>query len=142
MTHDYDMVKGEQELWRGRQWAVTTYCIHGLGDWNYYHIPLDRLRKERTKKHSWLDHMAGKRNIDIDDFTQAFLIACVYCGITLKDIGERIDRAKTTNEDNIKEQRRLKDEALAMGYAPGEPFLYQFGKNGEIQLVPKINSKE
>jgi hypothetical protein len=43
MKPGYETLKGKRELWRGRQWAVTTYCIQGLGVWNYYFIELDRV---------------------------------------------------------------------------------------------------
>lgn len=55
-------------IWKGRQWAVTTYgieCRNGL-----YHIQKHRIR-ESNNGHGWVDHMSEKTWVDIDDFKEA-----------------------------------------------------------------------
>lgn len=56
-------------LWRGKQWAVTTYGIERTN--GTYAIPKDRL----TETHgdwNWISHMRGKVWTDMQDFEQAF----------------------------------------------------------------------
>src|SRR5262249_61508223 len=119
VSMDYETIKGERELWRGRQWAVTTHCIQGLGQWHYYVIQLDRLRKDETEQHTWLDHMSEK-DLDIKDFIQAYCIACVYKGVRIKNIGELIKKARSRRACSLRYDRRVNAEARRMGYAKGD----------------------
>jgi hypothetical protein len=58
--------------WTGRQWAVTSHGIEARD--GKYHIAGDRAW-ERMGDHGWVEHMAEKVWVDIEDFTEALRIA-------------------------------------------------------------------
>lgn len=58
--------------WTGKQWAVTAYGVELL-DGSYF-IQKSRLW-EGSPNHDWVDHMAEKEWVDIEDFKQALAIA-------------------------------------------------------------------
>jgi hypothetical protein len=64
-------------FWRGKQWAVT---VHGLEclDGTYF-VEKGRL-DEDLGAHSWLDQLAEKTWVDIDDFVTAWMVAVLYHG--------------------------------------------------------------
>lgn len=67
----------ERIWWSGRQWCVTAYGIEAL-DGTY---PIERTRLlERLPRHSWMEHMAGKTWVDMDDFATAWLVAIALHG--------------------------------------------------------------
>jgi hypothetical protein len=63
-------------IWQGRQWAVTTHGVEARD--GSYSFTADRLHEGLRREHpySWVAHMAGKRWIDLEDFTTAFFVAC------------------------------------------------------------------
>lgn len=82
-------------LWRGKQWAVTTFGIEALdGD---YSIAAGRL-DENFSDWSWIMQLGAKSWVDIPDFTTAFMVAIVLHGKApgfdraqiMKDFGERM----------------------------------------------------
>jgi hypothetical protein len=83
----------ERELFRNLQWVVTTEGIDTLaGD---YWIDIARVTEE-----DWLDHMAGKNWVDLGAFCEAWLVALVYRGAKIENIGELITQAKATRLEN------------------------------------------
>jgi hypothetical protein len=92
---DYETVKGERELWRGKQLAVTTFRILGLGRWRKFWISHDEINStlyEDDGGHHWPEYIAGKGNVDIDEFIIAWLIALGYT--SKKDIDAIIENAR------------------------------------------------
>jgi hypothetical protein len=67
--------KLDEVWWRGRQWAVTEYGIERLDGgytieaadlvWGFNNYPW----------YQWPAHMSGKRWVDIDEFTTAWMVA-------------------------------------------------------------------
>jgi hypothetical protein len=55
-------------IWRGRQWKVTAHGIECSE--RTYAIPRDRLGEPW-----WLEHMAEKEWVDLDDLAEALRIA-------------------------------------------------------------------
>lgn len=58
--------------WTGRQWAVTAYGIEARN--GQYPIARNRVWEE-TRGHGWIEHLAEKSWVDIEDFTEALRIA-------------------------------------------------------------------
>lgn len=73
-------------FWRGKQWAVTEHGIECL-DGTYF-IEKSRLL-EGLGRHSWLDQMAEKTWVNIDEFCTCWMIAVLFHGF-----GKMIDSAK------------------------------------------------
>jgi hypothetical protein len=59
-------------IWRGRQWAATTYGVEARN--GTYQIQRARLWKDE-ETWSWVQHMAEKEWCDLADFTEALRIA-------------------------------------------------------------------
>ena len=59
-------------VWRGKQWAVTTYGIEALD--GTYAIEMGRLQED-LPDWSWIRHMGLKDWVDLADFTTAFIVA-------------------------------------------------------------------
>ena len=79
-------------LWRGRQWAVTSYgieCRDGT-----YAIAKDRLW-ENDKKYGWVRHMTGKAWVDLPDFAEALRIARRIAS------GSTLDREKVVERERV-----------------------------------------
>jgi hypothetical protein len=55
-------------IWQGSQWAVTTYGIEAR-DGTY------AITKDRLSDPHWIDHMAEKEWVNIEDFAQALRLA-------------------------------------------------------------------
>lgn len=137
MKNDYETIPGEREIWRGRQWSVTTFCIHRLN--SSYWIALKRVQRESDpKQYSLLTHMAGK-HIDFDDFITAYLVACTYTGTQVKNIGKLITQARKKWQRGKESKQRLDAEAHALGYADGELFCMKFGADGHFHPLPKAD---
>lgn len=69
-------------MWRGRQWAVTSYgveCLNGT-----YYIEKKRLA-ENVEGYGWPTQMAGKGWVDLDDFCTAWLVALALHGVRILD---------------------------------------------------------
>lgn len=62
----------EPIYWTGRQWAVTAYGIEAR-DGKYF-IAGNRAWED-TSGHGWIEHMAEKEWVDMDDFTEALRLA-------------------------------------------------------------------
>ena len=58
--------------WTGKQWAVTAYGIEARD--GKYPIARDRVWEE-SRGHGWIEHLAEKSWVDIEDFTEALRIA-------------------------------------------------------------------
>lgn len=69
-TDDMDRI-----IWKGRQWAVTTYGIECC-DGKHYEIEKDNLIS--GKNYSWIEHMALKDWVDLPDFTAALGVAFLF----------------------------------------------------------------
>jgi hypothetical protein len=108
-----ELLRGERELWRGRQWIVTT-CgfeawrlidVGGEPFWqSRYWFEIRRLGEgleEGGNLHScWLVHLAKKGWVDLGDFTTAFLVACVYRGVQSNQVIKALNLAhKEHGED-------------------------------------------
>ena len=70
-------MKLDNELWVGKQWSVTIYgieCRHGN-----YEISVDSIRGgicgRKLADHIFLDHMATKLWVNLDDFCLAWVAA-------------------------------------------------------------------
>lgn len=62
----------EPVIWKGHQWAVTAWGIEAR-DGKY---PIEGKRVwEDNHGHGWIDHMAEKSWVDLDDFAEALRIA-------------------------------------------------------------------
>ena len=61
-------------IWKGSQWAATAYGVEARD--GRYQIQRARLWKDDLTW-SWVQHMAEKEWVDIDDFTEALRIARV-----------------------------------------------------------------
>jgi hypothetical protein len=59
-------------LWKGRQWAVTTYGLEERA--GQYHVQKSRLWKDEAN-YGWVQHMSEKPWCDLADFTEALRIA-------------------------------------------------------------------
>jgi hypothetical protein len=59
-------------IWRGEQWAVTSYGIEARD--GTYAITKHRLW-ENEDRHGWIEHMAGKGWVDLQDFAEALRLA-------------------------------------------------------------------
>lgn len=63
-------------IWKGRQWAVTTYGIERCDGYRY-EIAAGRLLE--NPEYSWVQHMDGKGDFaDLPDFAAAFGVAVAY----------------------------------------------------------------
>ncbi len=72
-------VRGEplsEVWWRGKQWAVTAYGIECLD--GTYVAEASRLAEQPG--YPWPMHMAGKKWVDIDEFTTAWMVALLLHG--------------------------------------------------------------
>lgn len=69
----YEVLPGEVEIWRGKQWAVTSHVLTSFGDREYW-IDKGRLG-ENLSGHSWLEHLAAKGWVDLEDFIAAYCVA-------------------------------------------------------------------
>ena len=58
--------------WTGKQWAVTAFGIEARD--GQYPIPKGRVWEE-NRGHGWIEHLAEKAWVDIEDFTEALRIA-------------------------------------------------------------------
>ena len=80
----------DRVLWRGRQWAVTTFGIECLD--GTYTIAKDRLF-ENIDVYGWPLHVTQKNWADSDDFCTAWLIALALHGSKAKRIRAAIARS-------------------------------------------------
>jgi hypothetical protein len=91
-----ETLPGEKVVHRGRQWIVSSYGLeapeHG------YWIERERLRDGLDSWGGWPMHMASKVWVDLDDFIQCFLRACVYHGVSSKNMSQAIDRARSKRQ--------------------------------------------
>lgn len=63
-------------LWKGRQWAVTTYGIERCDGYRY-EVAASRLLE--NPDYSWIEHMGEKGDsVDMADFAAAFGVAIAY----------------------------------------------------------------
>lgn len=63
-------------IWKGRQWAVTTYGIERCDGYRY---EIAAVRLIENPEYSWLEHMDGKGDsVDLADFAAAFGVAVAY----------------------------------------------------------------
>lgn len=77
ILHDTTAVKSRGDAlgkvwWQGRQWAVTSDGIEARN--GLYHIAADRVLED-VDVHTWVDHMAAKTWVDLEDFATAWLVA-------------------------------------------------------------------
>jgi hypothetical protein len=79
-------------LWRGRQWAVTTFGIEALD--GTYAISADRLAENVDRDWGWPAHLAAKNWTDREDFCTAWLVAIALHGARIKPalVRNAIDR--------------------------------------------------
>ncbi len=82
-----------QILWRGRQWAVTTYGIERLD--GTYPIAADRITEDLGTKGygGWPCHMGEKVWCDNDDFVTAWLVAQALHGKDAKFVRDAVANA-------------------------------------------------
>jgi hypothetical protein len=80
----------DQVLWRGRQWAVTTFGIECLD--GTYTIAKDRLF-ENVDAYGWPLHITQKNWADSDDFCTAWLVALALHGPQAKRVRGAIARS-------------------------------------------------
>jgi hypothetical protein len=62
----------DKTLYGGSQWAVTEYGIENLSGPYHYHIPKSDLRMRMGHAGTWVDHMAEKNWVDVDDFRDIY----------------------------------------------------------------------
>jgi hypothetical protein len=62
-------------LWRGRQWAVTTYGLEERA--GQYHVQKNRLWKDEAS-YGWVEHMSEKGWRDLVDFAEALRVARMH----------------------------------------------------------------
>ena len=93
-------VRGEpldQILWRGRQWAVTTYGIECLD--GTYPIAADRLLEDVMSEWGGQPyHMCEKEWVDSDDFLTAWLVGMSLHGV----VGNTDDVRRCITKSSIK----------------------------------------
>jgi hypothetical protein len=105
MTVEYTLLKGERELWRNRQWAVTTRgltSIPGVNGAYEYFIEKERLTKgANSTEWTWVEHMVlGKIRVIPELFVEAFLVACVEHQVRIRGIGVRITKTLAERKRN------------------------------------------
>ena len=101
-------------LWRGRQWAVTTYGVEALD--GCYNFEADRLDENLAAEHphSWPEHMARKGWVDVEDFITAWLVAVTLHGVqpepdlVKKAIARTPTRAAQTGTSAIRRRPRCR----------------------------------
>ncbi|MCT8265698.1 hypothetical protein NYQ83_00260 [Afifella sp. JA880] len=74
-------------LWRGRQWAVTDFGLERLGGGQS--VPADRLFED-ISVYSWIRRMGDRPDVDLDDFTTAFMVALVLHGFVTNLPGAKV----------------------------------------------------
>lgn len=67
MSNDYDTIPGEKEIFRGKQWVLTSYGMTTLRPNSYY------FEKDRFAE-CWIPHLSGKNWIDLEDFITVYLV--------------------------------------------------------------------
>jgi hypothetical protein len=104
------MRHGENVVWQGKQWMVTTAALQGGFEYDddgaswspRLTIPAAELRAglemDFTPAACWLICMAGEPWCDYEDFERSFLIACVAHGIQSQHIGNAIVAAREQRE--------------------------------------------
>lgn len=68
----------DEILWRGRSWAATRFGVEKRD--GSFQIEGNRLR-EGLPNYSFIQHVAGKNDVDFEDFATAFFVACAMHGI-------------------------------------------------------------
>ncbi|MDQ0326967.1 hypothetical protein J2R99_002836 [Rhodopseudomonas julia] len=74
-------------LWQGRQWAVTDFGLERLGGGQS--VPTDRLFED-ISVYSWIRRMGDRPDVDLDDFTTAFMVALVLHGFVTNLPGAKV----------------------------------------------------
>ena len=78
-----------REIFRNRQWVVTTKTIECLDVGEDYWFDIKRAAGE-----PWPLHMASKSWVNIDAFCEAWLVALAYLRAKVPNAGELIEQAK------------------------------------------------
>lgn len=95
------LLDGEVELYRNRQWVVTTEGIEPVE--GRYWISKAQLMDEADNVRDWNDpavpytfiqHMAKKGWVDIEALIEAYLVACVIFGVQIPGIPRAIRWAR------------------------------------------------
>ena len=85
MKRGYQRARGEIELWRGRQWVVTSRRLISYRPAAPYCYDIDAARLaecEGKDGWTWLDQVGLKTWCNFDDFIEVFGIACrVHCRV-------------------------------------------------------------
>lgn len=101
--------------WRNAEWAVTSYGMEPVGEWDNYCIEKARLGEVASWCHDlpdWPLHMAGKRGIDPMLFLEVFVMALsVHEGKYKREF--RADWYRAIHwrmlEDTARKERRRKE---------------------------------
>lgn len=118
MKRGYRRYRGEVELWRGRQWAVTdrrVVSLKGPAPYNY-DIPAAKLGQiDAASGWGWLDQVGLKLWCDFDDFAEAFRVACEYHKVTIAPevVARSIARVRAARQPKTKSRRPKWSEAVA-----------------------------
>ena len=80
---------------------------------------VDHDRLNENERHGWLELMAGK-SCDLEDFIEAFQIACLLTNTDVPDLDEKLKRARAIKKRGEEYDARIDAEARSLGYADGE----------------------
>jgi hypothetical protein len=100
---------GERELFRNRQWIVTTHSVETIDQSLDYWFAIKRADNITPEPFGWPVHMADKEWCDIDAFCEAWLVALTVLGIKTEKAGAVIARAKAKRAD-LDERRVIRAE--------------------------------
>jgi len=127
----------QEIIWRGRQWAVTTYGMETLGEPYHYHFEAERLGERMLAEEDILDwpfHLAEKDWLDVDDFMTAFLVAlAVHRGAYEAADGATVIRSL---QAGIERRQDLFGHDPALIQQPKSDGLYSMEELGKYQPHP------
>jgi hypothetical protein len=121
-----ELLPGETEIWRGRQWIVTTRGLQPHDENQDYWIEASRLAETRPFSHEsrgdWLLHLAEKPWIDLEDFIAAWCVAVLVHRTKLGrvDVMASIEAARKIYIKNRYEQDQLDEYDHRMRPSPAE----------------------
>ena len=84
--------------------------------------------------------MAGK-DCDLEDFIEAFRIACLLTNTVIPDLDNKLTRARAKWKRGKEYNAKIEAEARSLGYVEGEIYLLEF-KDGDFHPMPKKNTDE
>jgi len=131
----------ETQIWRGRQWVVTTHALRPHSDF-YYEIEIDRLAETRPfsddRRSDWLLHMAESGWVDVEDFITAWCVAVVVNKTKLGkiDVKASIEDARAIERQYREEEAEDRELAAQAGYGPDDHVVWIMGE-GEFVPSPK-----